>query len=378
MIDSALMGRVVYGYFLTACPICFVIDIDDHTKKGEGYLLSVYDRMKKRFFDFPPSVLYRSPNGLHAYYFLAYPMPFEILHERLKEILKDLPVEIKPTTRIGLRIPQVRNFINPETFLPVYEDFETLFDTAVRYYPPELLTDIAPAEIRETLKERKSKILKTRSLQKIANFENKFSYIENGTTNDALCQLVPIYRSSGLTADETAQRFYALLAPAYSGELKNYRRLLQRVKSFYRSIPAEPIIKNTAQLDFFSEMLSNKISDRYTEEVKNGNQARALKQKKEKIKTAVLRIENWKMYLDGIYINREKREYWNYLYPFFSKNMKEGFYPIPRNLWRQLHGNYNEWLLPFLIDVGYLERSPYGYSAGYGTCYHYKIKQDVF
>ena len=46
MIENALTGLAVYGYFLNSCPSCFGIDIDDHTARGDGYLLSVLDTVK--------------------------------------------------------------------------------------------------------------------------------------------------------------------------------------------------------------------------------------------------------------------------------------------------------------------------------------------
>ena len=102
-----------------------------------------------------PSVICRSPHGLHAYYFLAYPIPFTVLEERLKTILAGVPVEIKPTTRTGIRFPRIGKFIYPNTLLPVTTDFEQMLDEAERYHPAELFTEINPEEIRESLKERK-------------------------------------------------------------------------------------------------------------------------------------------------------------------------------------------------------------------------------
>ncbi|HQI26356.1 MAG TPA: hypothetical protein PLY95_03880 [Candidatus Paceibacterota bacterium] len=377
MIENALTGLAIYGYFLNSCPIVFGIDIDDHTGRGDGYLLSVLDSVTKRFNNLDPSVLCRSPHGLHAYYFLTYPIAFPVLEERLKTVLAGLPVEIKPTTRTGIRFPRIGNFLNARTFLPVTDDFEKMLEKAERYHPAELFTEISPAEIRESLKERKGKTLRLRELQKIAKIEAGFPCIFDGNTNDALCQLIPVYRSAGLTPEESAIRFYSNLAPVYNGELRNYERLLKRIQSFYKNQP-EPFKQNKIiQMDFYSMLLADTIAGKVVGATETRQQKAALTVKKNTVKKAVLRLENWKYYIDCVKENRQMVEYWNYLYPYFKKNIAEGFYPIPQGIFLQIHGHYNDWLLPFLLEVRYLEKSPYGYSAGNGTCLHYRINQQI-
>jgi hypothetical protein len=44
-IDRAIAGRLIVGYYLSVCPRAFCVDIDDHHGKGEGDLLSVYERV---------------------------------------------------------------------------------------------------------------------------------------------------------------------------------------------------------------------------------------------------------------------------------------------------------------------------------------------
>lgn len=377
MVENALTGLAVYGYFLNSCPICFGIDIDDHTGRGDGFLLSVLDSVTKRFNNLDPSVLCRSPHGLHAYYFLTYPVPFPVLEERLKTTLAGIPVEIKPTTRTGIRFPRIGKFIHSRTLLPITTDFDRMLDDAERYHPAELFTEINPAEIRETLRERKGKTLRLRELQKIAKIEAGFPCIYDGNTNDALCSLIPVYRSAGLTAEESATRFYANLAPVYAGELRSFERLLRRIQSFYKNQPETFKRTESKQIDFYSLLLADTIALKVTGATETGYQIRALGQKRNTVRKAVLRLENWKNYIDGVKENRQMVEYWNYLYPYFKKNTSEGFYPIPQGIFLQIHTHYEWWLLPFLLDVGYLEKSPYGYSAGNGTCLHYRINQQI-
>ena len=58
--------------------------------------------------------------------------------------------------------------------------------------------------------------------------------------------------------------------------------------------------------------------------------------------------------------------------------MKEGYYPLSSNVLKKAHGHYEWDVLPFLLEVGYLERSPYKYSSVYGICYYYKINGERF
>jgi hypothetical protein len=67
---------------------------------------------------------------------------------------------------------------------------------------------------------------------------------------------------------------------------------------------------------------------------------------------------------------------WNYLYPYFMKNTGEGVLPpFTEYLETSAPALY---LLPFLVEIGYLVRSPYRYSSVYGICYYYEINSVKF
>ena len=153
--------------------------------------------------------------------------------------------------------------------------------------------------------------------------------------------------------------------------------MLFRSQSFYKNQPERFKRTESKQIDYYSLLLADTIALKVTGATETGYQIRALGQKRNTVRKAVLRLENWKTYIDGIKQNRQMVEYWNYLYPYFKKNTSEGFYPIPQGIFLQVHSNYERWLLPFLLEVGYLEKSPYGYSAGNGTCLHYRINQQI-
>jgi hypothetical protein len=99
----------------------------------------------------------------------------------------------------------------------------------------------------------------------------------------------------------------------------------------------------------------------------------ALTKKRATVRRAVIGMEQWRIYLDGVKAGKRFMETWDYLYPYFRKNTGEGYYPLSRNILKKFHSRYNEYLLPFLEQAGYLRRSGYQYSSVYGICYYYTI-----
>jgi hypothetical protein len=114
-IDTAIQGVNVIGYFLSLCTRCFSIDIDDHAGKGPGYLLSVYQTVVGKLHCYP-SLVCKTPHGLHTFYFLAHYVPEILLIAKARDALRGVPVEVKPTQKIGLRIPAEPDMIDPRTW----------------------------------------------------------------------------------------------------------------------------------------------------------------------------------------------------------------------------------------------------------------------
>lgn len=382
-IEAGINNEKIIGYFLSILPKAFCIDIDDHAGKGEGFLYSVYRRLLSKI-NLLPSVICKTPNGLHVYYFLDYCMHINILISKVREIVKELPVEIKPTDNIGARVPRVGSLLDAFTLEPLEGNFEDIIISAERYHPAEIFSDnLNPVLIRQTYKERKNiSILQIRESRTLAKFEYEQAGIDAGQTNEALCNLIPMYRSAGLTPEEAARRFSANLSLKYNGELLNKNRLVRRIKSFYRNMPDNCFntLPQNKQPDFFSEKIAERIVETIDCLVNTRQQKAALTAKKQTAKKAIMYLENWKHFIDSIKKDRKELEYWNYIYPFFKKNTSEGYYPIPRNMFKKIHERYDLWLLPHLREVGYLERSPYGYSNApdKSTCYHWKINGGYF
>lgn len=381
-INRAIASKLIIGYFMSVCTRCFSLDIDDHTGKGEGYLLSIYQNICKKLTT--PSLICKTPHGLHAFYFLSHPVPEILLIAQARRALQNVPVEVKPTNAVGLRIPAEKDLLDPCTFNPLNRLFEDAVNAASVYHPIELFgAGIMPDAVVESLKERQSKAVKIRTWKSIACAEEEYGKygIQSGTTNAVLCELIPIYRSAGLTAQEAAAEFAALLAPDYDGELRrNPRRLQQRVNAFYKNPPETRFntLPKQAEVGLFTEIIAETIAALLTGPAETRQQKSALTQRRRTVKKAVALIESWKLYLDSVISSKQFLEMWNYLYPYFKKNTKEGYYPLSSNILKKVHENYERWILPFLLEVGYLERSPYKYSSVYGICYYYKINGERF
>jgi hypothetical protein len=380
-IEAGIFNQAILGIFLSVFPTAFCVDIDDHLGKGEGYLLSVYQRVISHMAHNFPSILCRTPHGLHAYYFLEYPVHVNVLIPEVRNLVKDLPVEVKPTHTVGARVPRAGSLLDPVSLEPISEDFKDVIISATQYHPAEVFTDqIEPRTLRKALKGRRVVALGIRESRTLAKFEAQC--ISTGRTNQFLCDLIPMYRASGLSPEEAALRYSALLDESYFGELREFPRLLSRVKSFYRNPPASRFntLSRNKQLDFFTEVIAERISGMVEGPTETMYQKQGLTQKKNTVKKAVLYLENWKNFIDEVKKDRVESEFWNYLYPFFKKNTSEGFYPIPRNLFKKLHEHYELWLLPHLKETGYLEKSPYGYSNAPDktSCYHWRINGGSF
>ena len=376
-IEEAVIGKLVLAYLSTASPKAIGIDIDDHRGRGDKYLASQYGKVCGRF-GARPSFLVSSPRGLHAWYFLISPYPFRFLEDQAKERINGLQdVEIKPTPTVGLRIPEEQRILSPDTMLPVLEDFGVAVTKAMdnnTYHAAELfgvgiMPEAMRISLRLSLRERKGRI----SYTSIARVEDEVRPIIPGTTNDALCRLIPVYRGAGLSEEEAAARFMALLAPVYDGELKNWKRLHTRVKAFYKQPAVYYERPRETTENLFSEIIADNVADLWNEEMRKGRGEYHVETRKAGIKRLVTGIVNWTDYISWVMQNPREREAWNYLYPYFKKNMAERYYPLPKSILYRHDTNYSR-ILPFLHACGFLEAAPYPYVPGAGICRYYRVE----
>lgn len=91
------------------------------------------------------------------------------------------------------------------------------------------------------------------------------------------------------------------------------------------------------------------------------------------IRRLVSGIVNWTGYVSEITRIPAEREAWGYLYPYFTKNRAEGYFPLPKSLLFRLDKHYNR-VFPFLRACGFLEAAPYPYVPGAGICRYYRVE----
>ena len=196
--------------------------------------------------------------------------------------------------------------------------------------------------------------------------------ITAGTTNEALKRLIPVYRSAGLPKAEAVARFKALLDPGYTGELNNWRRLYKRVESFYRRPGTYYERPRGATVDLFADSIGETLAELWDGDKRRGRGAYHVQARRERIKRLASGIVSWTTYVSETMRIPAERAAWGYLYPYFTKNRAEGYFPLPKNLLFRLDKNYHH-IFPFLQDVGFLEPAPYPYVPGAGICRYYRV-----
>jgi hypothetical protein len=343
MINRTIAGQALYGFFLAFCARSFGIDIDGHQNKGWPCLASACNTACTRF-QARASLSVKTPRGLHAFFLLEHPVPELLLIPRVREAAEGVPVEVKPASQTGLRIPAEKHFLDPETLRPLGRTFAEIIANARKYHPAELFQGegLGRKFFAEALKERRAKALADKARERICRVEAEYAGIQPGATNEALCELIPVYRSAGLTPEMAAAEFAALLAPRYAGELRDHRRLLQRARSFYKKAPETrfTVIPRDIPAELFTEQIARAIAALYAGPAETSYQRGALTKKRDTIRKAVIRIEGRRAYIDGVKGNRRFLEMWNYLYPYFTKNTGEGYYPLSRNILKQVRQHY--------------------------------------
>ena len=378
VIMTALQGKQKVGYFSSAWMGVIGIDIDDHTGKGWAFVLSVYENVINRFHGLPASILARSTSGtgLHAFWILYNQTPAGILIPAVSERLKGIKnVEIRPTPLQSLRIPCEGALIDPVNFKPLTLSIAEALKDPVIYHEAVILDDTtAPGFIRSRLSDRKDKFKLLRASGRLNMAEKAHAPIMQGMTNEAFTGLMPLYRRAGMTIDEAAARFIFLLHPSYQGEMRTYNRVRGKAKSMWRKADTFSHSPRYVTTSLFNEPLARSISSRWAgrDEQKDGR----LKQERDTLTRFLTGLYDWMDFIDTVKENPVMMAEWAYLYPYFKKNTKEGYYPIPKAMLRRWAGDpfkFTRWM----EREGFLTRSLYQYQAGAGICLYYRVHRPV-
>jgi len=370
-IGKAITNEKPAGYFSTTITNVIGIDMDDHHSGGWIDNRTPTEQLKNNYYKLldcfdTPSVAVRSPRGIHAYYWLTDKLPARIIIDLTKQKIGDI-AEVRPTTDKGLRLPVMKNMVHPENLTPVN-------NSEIKYIQPHFLFDdrFTPNYQREAIKYNPNR-LKYQTV-KMIEIEGRFMPYQ-GSTNESLCILGCIYKRARLTIEEASRRFTVLLqATGYQGELTNQHRLKQRLESVYKNSKdySGDYKRHEIESSLFDEPITNILVDNCP----------FVRQRKEPLRRFVAGILDWINYQDSIYQNKTELAFWNYLYPYYRHNMKNGFYPLPRSILRNSYDRYN-YFMPYLINSGFLIPAPFkAFSSKYkhfgeiGSCQHYKIERE--
>jgi hypothetical protein len=133
MINRAIAGQALCGFFLALCTRSFGIDIDGHRNKGWPYLASVYNTACTKF-QAGASLVVNPPRAARFFP----PGPELLLIPRVREAVEGVPAEVKPASQTGLRIPVEKHFLDTETLRPLGRTFAEITANVRRFHPIEL------------------------------------------------------------------------------------------------------------------------------------------------------------------------------------------------------------------------------------------------
>ena len=370
VIETALLGKAVYAYLSSTHTRVLGIDIDDHKGLGNEYLLNLYNQTVNKI-GLMPSLLCKSPRGLHAYWYIEQYLPTEILVMVAQQHLKGVPVEIKPTMTTALRIPSQNTILDPATFRKIGKTVDETIAKATVYHYAELFEGQLH-NYNPTRKQKRDRVISMRKAESLYNIEAQvvpMGFLD-GCSNQQFLELEQAYRCAGLSIEEALDRFKLVLDRSYGYtsskadaiSLKNIRKRLEctykknETPKTYKpreiSLFNQPIIEDLIAVSPFA------------------------KQREKPLRRFLGELLAWCDWHDDVLKDKPLTAVFDYYYKYYRKNRKEGYYPLPKNQLRKWNGHYNE-IMQWLLRIGFLEESPYQYSKILSVCKYYRIHRAI-
>jgi hypothetical protein len=351
----------------------FGIDIDDHASNGwiknrpTAILEERFNLVCNKIGE-SPNLIFKSPRGIHAYWFFEQSVPNLILYNRLNALFKNMKhIEILPTNRHSLRIPSKDACLNNNLENCNFAGFESL----IRYPNDTIFKNGFCKKEYSTPNKKDRKASKEYHISfSLEQLEYKMLPLKNGQTNAVYLKLVAMYKIHGLDVNLAYERFVNLVnrSPGYN------RRLLidleNRIKTSYKRMADINLSQMKPLSDLYREpqvkLSIDSLVKRMGLDIPKKNRMR------KSMKEFLLNIISWKNACDKTFKNHETAYYWEYLYPRSWSRHKEGYYPLPSNLLRKWNRHYDR-PLGLLKDFGVLKESPYRYSTTLKRCKYYRI-----
>ena len=245
----------------------FGLDIDDHDSDGwvnnePTAILKERYGIAKKIIGQSPSLLFRSPRGIHAYWFLTELVSNSFLLHNLRKLFDGIKhIEILPTNRHSIRMPMPDRFLDDNLEKCIFSGFESL----IRYSIETVFKNSFSNEIEDT--GITSKHLKPKKMHDVSlsleQLEKSIMPLKNGNTNSVYIKLVVKYKLKGLDESESLNRFEKLIknSPGYSGNLLN--NLESRIKSSYRNLSSIGLIQMKSFTNLYREPLIKKAIEEH-------------------------------------------------------------------------------------------------------------------
>lgn len=383
-LQNIIGNGLEYGWFSTIVTPVIGLDIDFHhfpeggwtvDGKPRQFLQNKYEEIVNLLGYFP-TLACRSRSGLHIYYILNRPLHYENLAILLKDKISDLNepdhIDILPSPKKPLRIPVKKWILDPATlnYLCPHLDNSIPWEaiTQVKYNPEDLFGQdyrITLRSLNKKLKVQpslKGPTSKDVKLKKILKAEAELLPFINHGSNDILNQLIPKYRSYGLTVDQSVARIQEHLtaSPNYTRSLKTASVLRKRVEGFYK----------LKLQDYKPGCSRNVILPAHIEEIIKSQSIPT--QRKNGIRMYLSGLISWKQTHDRALYDTSLMSYMNDMYPFYAVNRKQGLYPLPTSVQENWNKKYHLHL-SWLTEIGILKESEYGYNPYTGRCKYYQI-----
>jgi len=351
------------------------LDIDDHEDGGwngnipTDFLRRKFTYVKSVIGEFP-SMIFRSPRGIHAFWFLTESLPNQVIENNLNARL--FKVEILPTTHHALAIPRPVEYLNTSLEPAMFPGYSR----AVPYNPKAILgEDYSPDSIKQRYKSGKAGMegnkISVLSMKTLEDKEAEYLPIQNGRSNEAYKSLVAFYIARGLNNDQIVQRFKGLVEKShgYTGDL--LRNIETRVASSYRNLKSTigTIEMGNPGILRGEPKIQKAIEELLLREGVGG-------QMREAHVNYLLNLISWIRSYDRCQADPERAAYWDYMYPNSLWYYRQGYFPLPHSLQRQWNVHFDKHLR-LLKEHGILVESPFGYSTTLKRCKYYRFTVDI-
>ena len=359
----------------------FGVDIDDHETGGWAdnmprEVLKERFNTAKKIIGKNPSLIFKSPRGIHAFWFLEKTMPNLVIYNQLKALFEGMRhIEILPTNSHSLRIPSPETYLNDNLEKSDFPGFEALarypndaiFKNDLRY---ENSNGAHKDKVKKARKAHNTPLSAQNAPLSLVQLENEVSPLKNGHTNEVYIKLVAKYKFYGLDEEQAYNRFVNLVkkSPGYSGSL--LADLKTRIKTSYKRMTDINLSKMTSHSYLFRDPQVRMAIDNIIKEA--GLDIPKRHRMKNSITSFLLNIISWKIACDNIFKDHETAHYWEFNYRGSWWNHGKGYYPLPYSLLRKWNTHYDR-PMRLLRDLGVLEESPHHYSTTLKRCKYYRI-----